>query len=163
MFIWNCKWGIIFELLINQSFQHFLAKVSIGNVPKCLVLSDCPCMNFQWAWKVLNYYREYFITSAVAVQTVWCSVRHSTTLLAINRLCLHLAKPEQKWMGRGTLWRKDLWICMIMFQKVKVIDYDSVGSLAWCKANFRCGITFMFVCIFAKLFPLQFNLFLRLE
>ena len=74
-------------------------------------------------------------------------------------------------IGRGNYWvvknndmnKEHVLKHPTVFQEVKVRDYDSVGSLAWCKANFRCGITFMCVCIFAKLFPLQFNLFLRLE
>ena len=32
-----------------------------------------------------------------------------------------------------------------MFQEVKVKDYDSVVSLAWCQANFRCEMSFTFI------------------
>ena len=55
----------------------------------------------------------------------------------------------------------------LMFQRVKVLDYDSVGSLAWCQANFRCEIflTCIYICVvfLTKINHLQFNPLLDME
>ena len=65
-------------------------------------------------------------------------------------------------IGRGNYWvvkninmnKEHVLKHPTVFQEVKVRDYDSVGSLAWCQANFRCAklyfISYSVLVYFAK-------------